>query len=101
MVQGLGWEQFPYPLPLSQLQEGNSEAMIWQPNPARKLASPRAPSGATLFDKTGSTSRFGAYAAFVPAKQIGVVILANKNYPIPARVQAAHAILAQLAAPAK
>lgn len=97
MVQGLGWEQFPYPLSLSQLQAGNSETMSRQSNRATKLAPPRAPSGATLFDKTGSTSRFGAYVAFVPEKKIGVVILANKVYPIPARLKAAHAILAQLA----
>lgn len=99
MVQGLGWEQYPYPLPLPQLLEGNSAAMIGEANPARRLVPPLTPSAATLFNKTGSTSRFGAYAAFVPARKIGIVILANRNYPIPARVKAAHAILDQLAAP--
>ena len=34
--------------------------------------------------------------AFVPAKGIGVVVLANRNYPIPARVRAAHQILTAL-----
>ncbi|HEX8406573.1 MAG TPA: class C beta-lactamase [Duganella sp.] len=98
MVQGLGWEQYPYPVTLQQLLAGNSQTMLSQANPARQLTPPQTPQTATLFNKTGSTSRFGAYAAFVPAKKIGVVILANKNYPIPARVQAAHAILEQLAA---
>jgi beta-lactamase class C len=98
MVQGLGWEQYPYPVSLEQLQAGNSQTMLSQANPARRLAPPQTPPAATLFNKTGSTSRFGAYAAFVPAKRIGIVILANKNYPIPARVKAAHAILEQMAA---
>ena len=98
MVQGLGWEQYPYPVSLADLQAGNSQTMISHANPARRLVPPQAPSQATLFNKTGSTSRFGAYAAFVPAKKIGIVILANKNYPIPARVKAAHEILEQLAA---
>ncbi|USX13339.1 beta-lactamase [Oxalobacteraceae bacterium OTU3CAMAD1] len=100
MVQGLGWEQYPYPVSLKDLQAGNSQTMIWEANPARALVTPQtpAPTPATLFNKTGSTSNFGAYTAFVPAKKIGIVILANKNYPIPARVKAAHEILEQLAA---
>ena len=93
MVQGLGWEQYPYPLALDHLLAGNSDAMIFEPNAATKLTPPRAPSQPTLFNKTGSTRGFGAYAAFVPAKQIGVVILANRNLPIAARITAAHALL--------
>jgi beta-lactamase class C len=97
MVQGLGWEQYPYPVTLEGLLAGNSEAMIFESNPAEKLATPRVAPPATLFDKTGSTRGFGAYVAFVPEKKIGIVMLANKNYPIAARVKAAHAILDQLA----
>lgn len=97
MVQGLGWEQFPYPIALERLLAGNSYAMILEPNAARPLPSPQAPSGKTLFDKTGSTNGFGAYVAFVPQNKVGIVILANKNYPIPARIKAAHTILEQLA----
>jgi beta-lactamase class C len=55
-----------------------------------------APRG-TLFNKTGSTRGFGAYVVFVPDQRVGIVMLANKNYPIPARVEAAHAILEQIA----
>lgn len=96
MVQGLGWEQYPYPVSLQDLEAGNSQTMIWEANPASALVPPQTPAPATLFNKTGSTSRFGAYAAFVPARKIGVVILANKNYPIPVRVKAAHMILVNL-----
>jgi len=97
MVQGLGWEQYPYPVSLKDLQAGNSQTMISEANPARALVPAQTPPPQTLFNKTGSTSNFGAYAAFVPAKKIGIVILANKNYPIPARVKAAHEILEKLA----
>ncbi len=49
-----------------------------------------------LFNKTGSTRGFGAYAAFVPERRIGVVFLANRNWPNEARVRAGHAILSTL-----
>ncbi len=96
MVQGLGWEQYRGPLGLERLLEGNSAAMIQQANPVAKLAPMPAPPG-TLFNKTGATRGFGTYAAFIPDRKIGIVMLANKNYPIPARITAAHAILEQLA----
>ncbi|MFB9242406.1 class C beta-lactamase [Massilia antarctica] len=97
MVQGLGWEQFPYPVTLQRLQAGNSRTMIMEPNAAKRLTVGPAAFAKTLFDKTGSTGGFGSYVAFVPEKKIGIAILANKNYPIPARVKAGHAILKQLA----
>ncbi len=95
MLQGLGWEQYPYPVSLERLQGGNARGMIWEPNPAQQVSKHQP--GPALFNKTGSTSGFGAYVAFVPAQKIGLVILANRNYPIPARIKAAHAILEQLA----
>jgi beta-lactamase class C len=100
MVQGLGWEQYPYPVAVERLVAGNSSKMSYDANPARPLAQPGVPatppSQATLFNKTGSTRGFGAYAVFVPARRIGIVMLANKAYPNEARVRAAHALLAQL-----
>ena len=88
MVQGLGWEQFDYPVTLERLLDGNSYDMIMEPNPALRLDRPRIPAKPTLFDKTGSMNGFGNYLAFVPTKRIGIVLLANKNYPIPARIKA-------------
>lgn len=96
MVQGLGWEQYPYPITLDRLLAGNSGAMIMEVNVATQLTPPQTPSEPTLFNKTGSTNGFGAYVAFVPAKKIGIVMLANKNVPIPARITAAHAVLERL-----
>ncbi|WP_374757627.1 class C beta-lactamase [Jeongeupia sp. HS-3] len=101
MVQGMGWEQYSYPIPVQRLLAGNSADVSMKPNAATKLTPPRKPSGATLFNKTGATNGFGAYVAFVPEEKIGIVMLANRNFPISARIEAAHAILTQLAPGAK
>ncbi|MGJ9417186.1 class C beta-lactamase [Massilia sp. CMS3.1] len=100
VVQGLGWEQYPYPVTLGRLLAGNSDTIIMNANPVRPQAS-GAKRGPILFNKTGSTGGFGGYVLFVPDKKIGVVMLANRNYPIPARVKAGYAILEQLARAAK
>ncbi|MES2991450.1 MAG: class C beta-lactamase [Pseudomonadota bacterium] len=99
MVQGLGWEQYPYPVPLPRLLQGNGEKMIFESNPATRVTMP-PPAGPRLFNKTGSTGGFGAYVAFVPARRIGVVLLANRSYPIAERVRIGAAILDGLAAAA-
>lgn len=99
MVQGIGWEQYPYPTSLAALLEGNSDSVIFDPNTAVRVTEPL--SEPRLFNKTGSTRGFGAYVAFVPQRRIGIVMLANRNYPIAARVQAAFAILSGIAPPTK
>jgi len=97
LVQGLGWEQYPWPLSRELLLGGNSAEMIEHPNAVIPIATPTS-AAPHLFDKTGSTGGFGAYVAFIPSSRLGIVMLANKNYPIPARVEAAYAILDKLAA---
>jgi beta-lactamase class C len=97
LVQGLGWEQYPWPVSRELLLGGNSAEMIEQPNAAAALATP-TPTDSHLLNKTGSTGGFGAYVAFIPSLKLGVVMLANRNYPIPARVEAAYGILNKLAA---
>jgi beta-lactamase class C len=96
MVQGLGWEQYAYPVTLARLLAGNSESMIMKSSAAAQLTPPHVASGPTLYNKTGSTNGFAAYVAFVPEKKIGIVMLANKNFPIPGRITAAYAVLEQL-----
>ncbi len=98
MVQGLGWEQYPWPVRLERLLAGNATTMAMDPHPAAALVPTVRPAEPTLFNKTGSTNGFGAYVAFVPAKGIGIVMLANRNVPIPARIAAAHAVLEVLGA---
>jgi beta-lactamase class C len=99
LVQGFGWEQYPYPVALARLVAGNSTDMSMKPNAATRIDPPRMPSEPTLFNKTGSTSGFSAYAAFVPDRKIGIVMLANTSLPSPPRVTAAHAVLESLAGP--
>ncbi|HEY8605937.1 MAG TPA: class C beta-lactamase [Noviherbaspirillum sp.] len=96
MVQTLIWERYPLPLSLEKLLAGNSPAMAYQPHPVEKLDPPLPARPDIVVNKTGSTNGFGAYVAFVPAWNAGIVILANKNYPVEDRVRAAHAILSAL-----
>ncbi|WP_429055410.1 FOX/MOX family class C beta-lactamase [Aeromonas jandaei] len=97
MTQGLGWESYAYPVSEQTLLAGNSSAVIYNANPVKPVAASQETGGARLYNKTGSTNGFGAYVAFVPAKGIGIVMLANRNYPNGARVKAAYAILSKLA----
>jgi beta-lactamase class C len=96
MTQDLIWEQYRYPVELAELLVGNSAKVSYEANPVSKLDPASAPRGEAFLNKTGSTNGFGAYVAFVPAKHMGIVLLANKNYPNDARVRAAYQILAQL-----
>ena len=96
MTQGLGWEAYAYPLPKAQLLAGNTPAMALQPQPLDWQHPPLPASGARLLNKTGSTNGFGAYALFIPERRIGLVILANRNYPNSARIETAWRILQQL-----
>ncbi|MBO9547830.1 class C beta-lactamase [Pseudomonas sp.] len=96
MTQGLGWERYPYPVALETLVDGNSPRLIREPQATQRLnpALPALP--AAWYNKTGSTSGFGAYAAFIPSEGKAIVLLANRNYPNEARVRAAFQILSGL-----
>ncbi|SFU48821.1 class C beta-lactamase [Pseudomonas sp. OV546] len=96
MTQGLGWESYPYPITLQALMDGTSTPMAMEPHNVKWLNPAQAQPANVLYNKTGSTGGFGAYVAYVPSRDIGVVILANKNYPNAERVKVAHAILSAL-----
>ncbi|MBG4360132.1 PDC family class C beta-lactamase [Pseudomonas aeruginosa] len=96
MTQGLGWEAYDWPISLKRLQAGNSTPMALQPHRIARLPAPQALKGQRLLNKTGSTNGFGAYVAFVPGRDLGLVILANRNYPNAERVKIAYAILSGL-----
>jgi beta-lactamase class C len=96
MTQDLIWEQYSYPVELKDLLAGNSAKMSREANPVIVLDPPLPPQKNVWINKTGSTNGFAAYVAFIPKKTLGIVLLANKNYPIDARVTAAHQILSLL-----
>jgi hypothetical protein len=98
MTQDLVWEEYRYPIPLSGLLQGNSAHVIFEENQAVPIEPPSLPQSDVVIDKTGSTSGFGAYVAFIPRRKMGVVLLANKSFPIAARVTAAYRILTRLGA---
>jgi beta-lactamase class C len=100
MTQGLIWEQYPYPVTLKRLLAGNADSMAYQDIAVTSLSPPVPPHADALINKTGSTNGFAVYAAFIPARKIGIVILANKNIPIAPRVTAAYRILTELDAQA-
>src|SRR5260370_2068634 len=97
MTQDLIWEQYQYPVALKTLLEGNSSSMIFNATPGTEISPPEDPHEDVWINKTGSTNGFGAYVAFIPEKRMGIVILANKNYPIDERVNIAYKILTELA----
>jgi len=96
MTQDLIWEQYRYPVSLSTLLGGNSESMIFDEHRVRAIDPPSRPRNDVWINKTGSTNGFSAYVAFVPQKKMGIVLLANKSYPIAARVTTAYRILSRL-----
>jgi beta-lactamase class C len=96
MVQGLGWEMYAWPTRVDSVLAGSSPQVVLEANPVSRLEPPLSSPADVLVNKTGSTNGFGAYVVFVPAKRIGIVMLANKNFPVPERVKAAFRILAVL-----
>ena len=96
MTQGLGWERYAYPITLQRLQAGNSSQMTLEPHAVERFATPQPAEGDLLLNKTGSTNGFGAYVVLLPARDTGLVILANRNYPNAERVRIALEILATL-----
>ncbi|HYF54813.1 MAG TPA: class C beta-lactamase [Salinarimonas sp.] len=96
MTQGLGWEMYDEPKALAPLLAGNGSDVVFKANAVARLDPPRPPRDDVLVNKTGSTTGFGAYAAFIPARRAGVVLLANRNVPVPDRIRAAHRILMAL-----
>jgi beta-lactamase class C len=96
MTQDLVWEQYPYPVELKTLLEGNSSTMIFNSNPVTEMKPPQAPHQNVWINKTGSTNGFAAYMAYIPEKRLGIVVLANRSYPIEERVSVAYKILNSL-----
>lgn len=95
MTQDMVWEQYAHPAQLKTLRELNSGALL-KTVPVSEISPPMKPRQDVFINKTGSTNGFGAYVAFIPKQKLGIVILANKNYPNEERVSAAYEILTAL-----
>ena len=91
LTQGLGWEAYDWPISLKRLQAATLDADGAATAQDRQAARATGAGGQRLLNKTGSTNGFGAYVAFVPGRDLGLVILANRNYPNAERVKIAYA----------
>jgi beta-lactamase class C len=96
LYQGLGWEIYDWPVDAETLLSDNDNAVALKPRLATQV-NPVGPSqSASWVHKTGATNGFGAYIAFIPEQNSGIVLLANKNYPNPLRIRVAWQILQAL-----
>lgn len=95
MFQGLGWEMLDYPVQLADLKAMTDPTFV-QGSAATLLSPPTAATANSWVHKTGATNGFAAYAAFIPSRQVGIVLLANKRYPNALRVELAYSVLEAL-----
>ena len=99
--QAMVWEAYPSLNDIASIVEGNGLEMIKNAKPTYPLES-GSPGSDPLqsgdndmrfLNKTGSTNGFGAYVAMVPRHQLGVVVLANRNFPNESRVRATTSLI--------
>lgn len=93
-TQAMIWEAYPWPADPDRMAEGNGYDFILQPQAMSSLDA--APDQSLVLNKTGSTNGFGGYVALVPSEDLGVVVLANRNYPNEARVRATHEVITHI-----
>lgn len=95
-TQAMIWEAYPWPVDQELLVSGNGYDFILKPQPMHDVAD--MSDADAILNKTGSTNGFGGYIAMVPSKDLGVVVLANRNYPNEARVRATHDLITRILA---
>ncbi len=96
MFQGLGWEMYNWPINPQRVIADSGNDIALKPRKVEALVPAQSAVRASWVHKTGATNGFGAYIVFIPEEKVGIVMLANKNYPNPVRVQAAYDILQAL-----
>ncbi|MBY8974460.1 beta-lactamase [Rhodobacteraceae bacterium NNCM2] len=95
-TQAMIWEVYPWPADLERMVEGNGYDFILNPQPMEAVESPVE--GAFILSKTGATNGFGGYVAMVPDEDLGVVVLANRNYPNEERIRATYDLISRILA---
>ncbi|MGA1802226.1 serine hydrolase [Rhizobium sp. HT1-10] len=78
------------------MMSGNGYDFIMKPQPVSRISPPLLIQKKVILNKTGSTNGFGGYIAMVPSEGLGVIVLANKNYPNEARVEATYSLIKAL-----
>ena len=98
-TQDMVWEQYAWPTDLSTLLAGNGNDFILKPQPMNKLTPAVPAQDNVILNKTGSTNGFGGYVAALPNEKLGVVVLANRNFPNQARISSTYALIQALLGP--
>ncbi|MFT6445110.1 class C beta-lactamase [Pseudophaeobacter arcticus] len=97
-TQDMIWEQYPWPADRAAMEAGNGYDFILSPQPATAITPPMPPQRDVILNKTGATNGFGGYVTLLPSQDLGIVVLANRNYPNEARVQATYNLIEDLLA---
>jgi beta-lactamase class C len=97
-AQAMIWERYTWPADLQMMLSGNGSDFIMKPQPTEELQSDVVAAEDVILSKTGSTNGFGGYVAVVPSEDIGVIVMANRNYPNEVRVKATVALIEALVA---
>lgn len=95
-VQGMIWEQYPWPASLELMVTGAGYSFVRNQKPVERIDPPMPPQEDVILHKTGSTNGFGGYVALLPGEDLGIVVLANRNYPNKVRIRATYDLLQKL-----
>jgi len=94
--QAMIWEKYAYPIDPEALRAGNASKVILNAVPVMAVDPEDSDGRPFVLSKTGSTGGFGACVLVIPHEDLALVLLANKNYPNGARVEALSRIAMQI-----